>query len=125
MFEKFLATFVTLSKVFLLVLFSSMNFWGNSTMAMSMKMPCADQNIKHSKCKICSLAIQTLSQKFVRKSEKKIETPKFVKNIFRSFHQNEISRDFKQKKEVEIFPPPKIFSRNSYLFAKDKIVLVI
>ena len=124
MLKKLLAISLTLSKVSLLVLLSSMSIWGNS--AMAMKMPCEKiMQSNNSQCKVCTLAAKTLSEPFVQRVEKK-EKKNFAPNPLSPPCQGEIFRDFELKEnEKYVFPPPKLLSKNSYLFAKKKIVLVI
>ena len=125
MLKNFLAISLTLSKVSLLVLLSSMNLWGSS--AMSMEMPCGKMiATENSKCEICALAIENLSEKFVKKSEKKIEIQSFAGFLeipLTPFLKGESILSLELGKYV--FPPPKLLSRSSYLFAKKKIALVI
>ena len=124
MMKKFLAISLTLSKVSLLGLLFSMNMWGNS--AMAMEMPCSKMMPSQAQCEICTLAVKNLSDPFVQVEQKKLEVKKFAKILqipLAPFIKGESILCLES--EGCIFPPPKLLSRNSYLFAKNKIVLVI
>jgi hypothetical protein len=117
--KKLISTFLVINKLLLLLVFHGISFMSN-TMASSA--PCANEEIKKNSCEICFLTSEILSKPFVSQTKKEndLDIDKDLSPL--SIIEHNFPGKFLVVKKIS---SKKLFHRSSYLFAKQKIVLII
>jgi hypothetical protein len=116
--KKPISTFLIISKFLLLLVFGAMSLRGS----IMVSMPCADENMQENSHKICFLANEILSKPLIAREKDKNNL-----NTNKAFNLPLIAKlnfpgKILMKKRIFL---KKVFHKNSYLFAKKKIVLII